>query len=110
NLKKGYEFSKEGWEEITAFHKKVVELLRVSTAYFNSRDRALYAKIMLLHQQIEDSTLDLSELHMQRLHRGIKESLDTTSLHLDLLGNLQRIGDLAINFTRVHGARNAAGS
>jgi Na+/phosphate symporter len=46
-------------------------------------------------------TIDLSELHLQRLHRGVKESLDTTSVHLDLLANLERIADVSVNFIRI---------
>jgi phosphate:Na+ symporter len=110
NIKKGYTFSKEGWSEITTFHNKVVECLRLSTAYFTSHDRSLAAKLMVLHQQIDDMTLELSEQHVQRLHRGVKESLDTTSVHLDLLGNLQRIAGLSINFTRVHGLKTGTGT
>jgi phosphate:Na+ symporter len=109
NMKKGYVFSKEGWSEITTFHSKVVECLRISTAYFTSNDRALAAKLLVHYQEIEDLTLDLSQQHMQRLHMGIKESLDTTSVHLDLLGNLQRIAGLSVNFTRVHGFKGDAG-
>jgi phosphate:Na+ symporter len=108
NIKKGYTFSREGWNEITTFHNKVVECLRISTAYFTSHDRALAAKLLVHHQEIEDMMLDLSQLHMQRLHQGVKESLDTTSVHLDLLGNLQRIADLSVNFTRVHGIKHHA--
>ena len=104
--KKGSSFSKEGWEEIQGFHRKVVECLRLSTAYFNSSDRGLLAKLTLTYKQIEDLTLDLTEQHMQRLHRGVKETQDTTSLHLDLLGNLQRIAGLSINFTRVRALRS----
>ncbi len=108
NMKKGYAFSAEGWSEIMTFHAKVLECLRISTAYFTSHDRALAAKLMVLHQQIEDLTLDLSENHVQRLHRGVKESLDTTSVHLDLIGNLQRISTLSINFTRIFNIKNSA--
>ena len=79
--KKGYVFSKEGWTEITGFHEKVVECVRVSTAFFTSRDPALNARLAILKEQIEDLLIDLSEQHVQRLHRGVKESLDTTSVH-----------------------------
>lgn len=106
SVKKGCSFSKEGWAELQSFHEKIVECVSLSTAYFNSRDRSLFSKLIVLHQHIEDLTLDLTEQHMQRLHRGVKETLDTTSVHLDLLGNLQRIANLAVNFTRVHGLRN----
>jgi Na+/phosphate symporter len=61
---------------------------------------------MVHYQEIEDLMLELSQQHMQRLHQGIKESLDTTSVHLDLLGNLQRIASLSVNFTRVHGIKS----
>lgn len=104
-MRRGASFSREGKEELHAFHAKVVECLRLSTAYFNSRDRALSAKLFVQRQQIEDLTLDLSEQHMLRLHQGVKESLDTTSIHLDLIGNLQRVAGLAVNFTRVQGLR-----
>ncbi len=109
-MKKGYAFSREGWNEIVTYHAQVLECLRISTAYFNSRDRALYAKLMVKHQQIIDMTIDFSEQHVQRLHHNVKESLDTTSVHLDLLGNLQRITDLAVNFTRVYGATVSDGT
>lgn len=99
--KKGYTFSKEGWSEITIFHEKVVECVRVSTAYFTSRDPALAARLTVLKEQIGDLIIDLSEQHVQRLHRGVKESLDTTSVHLDLLGNLEHIADVATNFMRL---------
>ena len=101
NIKKGYAFSKEGWAEILQFHQKVVECVRLSTVYFSSRDRAVLSKLEILHEQIQDMTIDLSELHLQRLHRGVKESLDTTSVHLDLLANLERIADVSVNFIRI---------
>lgn len=103
NLRKGYSFSREGWDEILGYHRKVVELLHLSTAYFNSRDRALKSKIKLLHDEIQALILELTQHHMQRLHRGVKESIDTTSVHLDVLGNLHRIASLSVNFTRVRG-------
>jgi phosphate:Na+ symporter len=107
NIKKGYVFSREGWNEIISFHSKVIECLRVSTAFFNSKDRALAAKLFVLHQEIEDMMLDLSEQHVQRLHRGVRESMETTSVHLDLLGYLLQIANLAVHFSKV---RYLAGS
>ncbi len=107
NIRKGYVFSKEGWEEIKVYHAKVVELLRLSTAFFNAKDPALEARVKLLHSQVEDLMFDLTEQHMQRLHRGVKETLETSSVHLDVLGNLQRIAALAVNFMRVHGSKSS---
>lgn len=102
-IKKGYVFSDEGWNEIKTFHSMVMECLKVSTAYFHSRDRALYAKLVYTSGQIDEMLIDFSELHVQRLHQGVKQSVETTSIHLDLLGNLQRISSLAVNYTKLSG-------
>jgi phosphate:Na+ symporter len=109
-MKKGYRFSEDGWRELEDFHAKVLDCLRLSTAYFNSRDPALRARLLDRYEQIDALTVDLSEMHVHRLHRGVRESLETTSVHLDLLGQLQRISALAINFTRLHGAHLRARS
>ncbi len=105
-VRKGYVFSDEGWQEILALHDKVLELLKVSTAYFNTRERTLFVKIMVLNREVEELTIDLSERHVQRLHQGNKQSMDTTSVHLDILSSLQRIAHLSVNFTRVASGRN----
>lgn len=105
NQKKGASFSKEGWDELNTFHQQVVQCIRLSTAYFNTRDRTILSKLLLHHQHIRDLMVELSEQHVQRLHKGVKETLDTTSVHLDVLGHLQRIADLSIGFTRLHGLK-----
>jgi phosphate:Na+ symporter len=103
--KKGSVFSKEGWLELQTFHKEVVEVLRLSTAYFNTRDPAIRAKVNAQQMRVNDLMVELSEQHVQRLHRGVKETLDTTSIHLDVLSHLQRICDLAVGFLRIQGTR-----
>jgi phosphate:Na+ symporter len=108
NMKKGYVFSNEGWGEIISFHALVVECLGLSTAYFNSRDEALLNRLTQSYQQIEAMMFQLSKMHVQRLHQGVKESVDTTSVHLDLLGHLQRIAALSVNFTKLNEATEAA--
>ena len=104
-MKKGAVFSREGWKDISEFHQKVLDCLRLSTAFFNTRDRAIYSKLILSHESIGHRAVELSERHVQRLHRGVKETIDTTSVHLDLIGYLQRIADLAVNFKRVSTGR-----
>jgi Na+/phosphate symporter len=39
----------------------------------------------------------LLEAHIQRLHRGLRESIDTSSIHLDLLSDLKRINSQLAN-------------
>ncbi len=106
-VRKGYVFSEEGWQEILSLHERVIDLLKVSSAYFNTRERSLFVRIMILNREIEELVIDLSERHIQRLHQGNKYSLDTTSVHLDMLSSLQRIAHISVNFTRVGGNRQS---
>lgn len=99
--KKGYSFSDEGWGEIVSIHAKVLECLQLSTAYFSSSDRALAVKLALLFEEVEEMVAESNEKHVIRLHQGIKETLDTSSVHLDLVGFLQRIAKLSLNFTQL---------
>lgn len=99
--KKGYAFSEEGWSDITLLHGKVIELLKLSSAYFASGDQGLAAKLAVQAQEIDELVIELGEKHVQRLHQGVKESVHSSSVHLDLLGNLQRIASLAVHFTQL---------
>ncbi|MCB0404495.1 MAG: Na/Pi cotransporter family protein [Bdellovibrionales bacterium] len=99
--KKGYTFSDEGWGEIVSIHSKVMECLQLSTAFFSSSDRALAVKLALLFEEVEEMVAESNEKHVIRLHQGIKETLDTSSVHLDLVGFLQRIAKLSLNFTQL---------
>jgi phosphate:Na+ symporter len=37
----------------------------------------------------------MRQTHIQRLHEGLRESIDTSSIHLDILANLKRANSLA---------------
>jgi len=36
----------------------------------------------------------LRQTHIRRLHEGLRETIDTSSIHLDLLANLKRANSL----------------
>jgi phosphate:Na+ symporter len=40
---------------------------------------------------------ELRQAHINRLHRGLRESIDTSSIHLDVLTNLKRINSYITN-------------
>ena len=52
-------------------------------------------------EEVEEMVAESNEKHVIRLHQGIKETLDTSSVHLDLVGFLQRIAKLSLNFTQL---------
>ena len=102
---KGYEFSTEGWNEIRAFHSQVSECLRLSTAYFSTRTPGLEKELLRQYDEIEHMALVLTERHLRRLHDGVKQSQDSSSVHLDLLGHFSRIATLSTNTLKVQGSR-----
>jgi phosphate:Na+ symporter len=98
---RGYRFSDAGWSELKQLHGKVVDCVRASNAFFASGDRDLHVRILVLYGEIEDLCLVLGERHVRRLHDGIRETLDTTSVHWDLIGYYQRVAALAVNICRI---------
>jgi phosphate:Na+ symporter len=78
-------------EEIRRFHARVMENFDLAIATFTSGDGELARKLLRHEVKIAEIARDLIEAHIQRLHQGLRESIDTSSIHLDLLSNLKRI-------------------
>jgi phosphate:Na+ symporter len=96
-IRKGMEFSKEGAVEIRGFNARVMENFELSIAAFTSGDVDLAHKLLRHKVKIAEMAQDLTEAHIQRLHQGLRESLETSSIHLDLLSNLKRINSQLSN-------------
>lgn len=90
-ISKARHFSLEGWKEIVEMHTKVLENFQLAISIFTTEDQGL-AQQMLRHEKhmtyLEDK---YRESHLLRLHKGLKETLKTSSIHLDLLSNFQRV-------------------
>lgn len=96
-LKNGYEFSSEGIEEIKHLHSEVMENFVMSVTAFNTRDKDIAQKLLNRKPKIAEYVNDLKNAHLDRLRKGLKESLDTSSIHLDILSNLKRINSYTTN-------------
>ncbi|MBI5199513.1 MAG: Na/Pi cotransporter family protein [Nitrospirae bacterium] len=90
-INRGLSFSKEGMEEIASFHGKIIENFDLAISAFTSRDADLAARIISRKERIEEMCKELKQAHINRLHLGYKESIETSSIHLDVLTNLERI-------------------
>lgn len=84
-------FSNDGMEEIALFHDRIVENFDLAISAFTSRDIDLAAKVINRKNRIEELCKELKQAHINRLHLGYKESIETSSIHLDVLTNLERI-------------------
>ncbi len=90
-IKRGYQFSPEGAAELTAFHKRVCESLQAAFGIFMTGDVEAARKLLREKAELRKAELEAADRHFERLREGRPESLETTSMHLDVLADLKRI-------------------
>lgn len=96
-INKALSFSKDGTKEIKEFHQRVMENFELAISAFASRDISLAKKVLENKADLSALERDLRQAHIQRLHMGLKESIDTSSIHLDVLSNIKRINSHITN-------------
>jgi phosphate:Na+ symporter len=87
-------FSAQGWREIANLHAKVVENLELATAALAASDREVAEKVIRHKSVVNAMERQLRAAHIQRLHEGLRESIDTSSIHLDLLASFKHVNSL----------------
>jgi phosphate:Na+ symporter len=101
-------FSAQGWREIADLHAKVIENLELSMGALASGDREVGEKVIRHKSIVNTMERQLRAAHIQRLHEGLRESIDTSSIHLDLLASLKRANSLVTGIAyAVLGQHNA---
>jgi len=90
-IKRGLQFSSEGEAEIVAFHRRILDNLKLAFSVFMSGDVGDARKLIAEKAALRNAELAAAEGHFARLREGRPESLETTSLHLDVLRDLKRI-------------------
>jgi phosphate:Na+ symporter len=90
-IKRKLQFSPQGADELAAFHKRILDNLRVAIGVFMSGDVGEARKLILEKTQLRNAELAAAERHLERLREGQPETLETTSLHLAVLRDLKRI-------------------
>lgn len=89
------EFSEDGWTEIREMHEQVV---KVASMGINAYDNPLLCENAIqLKRDLAKIELSLRENHITRLNKGLRESINTSSIHLDLLSEYKRIASLLCN-------------
>ena len=90
-IKRRFQFSPEGAEELSSFHKRTMDSLRIAFGVFMSGDVNEARKLLAEKTNLRNVELAATERHLDRLREGRPESIETTSLHLDVLRDLRRI-------------------
>ncbi len=93
-IRLGLNFSEEGWNELKDFHQRILENFQIAAGSLATEDETLAKKLLRHNEQLAQIEKDYRQGHLNRLHQGLKETLETSSIHLDLLSNFYRINFL----------------
>ncbi|MBN9148728.1 MULTISPECIES: Na/Pi cotransporter family protein [unclassified Nitrobacter] len=90
-IRRRFQFSPEGADELLAFHKRVMDSLRIAFGIFMSGNADEARGLIAEKVALRNFELAATERHLDRLREGRLETVETTSLHLDVLRDLRRI-------------------
>ena len=95
-IRNRYAFSAEGMAELRAFHAQVLENLRLALNVFMTRDITLARRLVGEKATLREAEARTADSHFARLREGRTESIETSSIHMDVIRDLKRInGHLA---------------
>lgn len=89
-------FSDQALDELRQLHSKVDSLLGDAITCFRERDKRLPPLVEPKEQEIDDLEMALRNKHIERLQNGMC-SVRSGALFLDIIHNLERVGDHATN-------------
>ncbi|MBD9448265.1 MULTISPECIES: Na/Pi cotransporter family protein [unclassified Rhizobium] len=87
----GLKFSEEGYEELRKLFHLTIDNLRIAQTILVTGDFNLARQLMEVKVEVRRMEKQSSERHLERLRDGRADSLQTSSLHLDMLRDLKRI-------------------
>jgi phosphate:Na+ symporter len=90
-IKHKLKFSDEGAAELAEFHARICANLKLAFSVFISGDPKIARKLLEEKVAVREGERAASEHHLARLREGRAESIETSSLHLDILRDLKRI-------------------
>jgi phosphate:Na+ symporter len=90
-IKNRLAFSAEGMTELKAIHARVLENLRLSMNVFTTRDLPLARRLVAEKTVMREIESKAADSHFARLRQGRPESMETSSIHIDVIRDLKRI-------------------
>ena len=90
-IKNHLKFSEGGASELQGFHRRVLENLKLALSVLISGDVKIARQLIEEKVAIREAERLAAENHLARLREGLVASIETSSLHLDILRDLKRI-------------------
>ena len=87
----GAQFSQQGLTEIAALHEAVTSTFELAINTFISEDSDLARMLFDAKASIHELESKSVTTHLERIGTGISQSIETSSLHLDIIRDLKRI-------------------
>ncbi|KOC87824.1 Na/Pi cotransporter family protein [Winslowiella iniecta] len=87
-------FSPEGVKELEALQEQLLSNLRLALSVFLSRDITSAKRLRRGKHRFRITNRRYSHAHVDRLHQQNVQSIETSSLHLGLLGDMKRLNSL----------------
>ena len=90
-MDKGRKFSEAGMAEIVDLHTRLIANLRLGLSVFLNRDLKSAQELLAQKVLFRDLERAYANSHLGRLAGNTVDSIETSSLHLDLISDLRRI-------------------
>jgi len=90
-IKQRLSFSEEGLQEIAGMHQSLLDDLRLATSVFMLGDQQAARMLLAAKDRMRDLEQTATDNHLRRLREGRTQSIETSSLHIDIARDLKRI-------------------
>jgi phosphate:Na+ symporter len=90
-IKKGRSFSEAGMQEICELHARLIENLRLSMSVFLNGNVRDAQRLLEEKARFRDLERQYAATHLERLSDNTVQSIETSSLHIDLISDFKRI-------------------
>lgn len=87
-------FSDVGLEELSGLHEQLMANLRLGLSVFLSGDPESARQLLREKRRFRAQERRLAHAHVSRLQRKIVQSIETSSLHLELISDMKRLNSL----------------
>ncbi|AZD32883.1 Sodium-dependent phosphate transporter [Pseudomonas chlororaphis subsp. aurantiaca] len=87
-------FSEVGIEELAGLHEQLIANLRLGLSVFLSADPESARQLLREKRRFRAQERRLAHAHVSRLQRKIVQSIETSSLHLELIADMKRLNSL----------------
>lgn len=99
---RGYSrFSDEGIADIKKIHAVVYENLNKTINAFGSDDKGLAKEVADSKPKMRLLETELRQKHIARLHANLKESIETSGLHMDIIDQYTRVNSIVCDIGRI---------